>query len=682
MILIALRSLALCGSILLFASLAPEVGRCDEATRMDTVVVTGQREPPEEAQAKAPSAFVTTIPAQSFEETLTSVPEVLEKTAGITVRKYGGLGSYSTASIRGSSAEQVAVFMDGVPLNRGKSGVVNLATIPLGSVEKIDVYRGVAPLRFRSSAVGGVINIVTKKSGRTTANAPAHQVGASYGSFGTYNLNAATSGTLKNTGYRLMGDLSGTQGDFEFRDDNGTRINTADDETVHRRNNDYSSYNLQGNIEQRLGTAAVADLTATFFHKDEGVPGLGSYQSDTASLETSRQLYNTGLGSDSLLDERLSAEGRLYLIKEETHFQDLHNEIGTGWQDATNDQLGWGLDTYLSFDWGDYQTLGLLAAFQQERFESDDPLASVNPDGDPQRRDTYTLGLSDEAYLFDERVVVTPQLLYTYLHHDFGGNLPFTSEAIDAIDDADYLSPQIGARIAIRDGLILKANLGRYYRFPNFSELFGDRGGVIGNPDLEPEESVNADIGLAYSRQRTHLAGLPLSGLFLEAVYFHRTVDDIILMVQTSQRTARATNIDSARLQGLELTWGLGLGEHLRLTGNYTLQDTENTSDVPYLDGNDLPGRPQDTFFQRVEVYNHLAKLFYEYNYLSENYIDQANLEEVDARNIHNLGLTLYPREGLSLTVEAKNISDQQISDVLGYPLPGRSYLASVLYKF
>ncbi|MDJ0782622.1 MAG: TonB-dependent receptor [Desulfosarcinaceae bacterium] len=674
----ALRSIALGGLLLLLSPAAPQLVLAEETTRLDTVVVTAQEEPPDEAQAKAPSAFVTTIPAEDFEETLTSVPEVLEKTAGITVRRYGGLGSYSTASIRGSSAEQVSVFIDGVPLNRGKSGVVNLATIPLSSIETIEVYRGVAPLRFRSSAVGGVINLVTKQGAGTTA----HQVGASYGSFDTFNLNGATSGRVNATGYTLLGDVSGTQGDFEYRDDNGTRINTADDETVRRQNNDYRSYNLLGRIEQELGAAASADLSAAYFHKDEGVPGLGSFQSDTANLETTRQLYHAGLGSDTLFEEWLSAEGRIYLLKEQTRFEDLEGEIGTGRQDATNDQLGWGVDTYLSIDWGQYQTIGVLAAFQQEHFESDDPLAAVNPDGDRQRRDTYALGASDEIYLFDERLVLTPQLLYTYLHHEFGGNLPFESEAIDEPDDADYLSPQIGARIQLAEGLQFKANLGRYYRFPNFSELFGDRGGVIGNPDLDPEESVNTDLGLVYHRPRLDVAGVPIEGLHLEAVYYHRTVDDIILQIQTSQRTAQAINIDSARLQGFELSWALDLGAHLGLSGNYTYQDTENTSDIPYLQGNELPGRPRHAVFQRVEAFNALAKLFYEYHYLSENYIDQANLEEVDSRNIHNLGLTLYPADGLSLTVEAKNISDQQISDVLGYPLPGRSYLASVLYKF
>lgn len=673
-----LRALALCGALLLLSAFVPQPTRAEKATRLETVVVTAQQEPPDEGQAKAPSAFITTIPSESFEETLTSVPEVLEKTAGITVRKYGGLGAYSTASIRGSSAEQVAIFIDGVPLNRGKSGVVNLATIPLNSVEKIEVYRGVAPLRFRASAVGGVINIVTKKSGQASA----HQVGASYGSFDTYNLNAATSGRIKNTGYQLLGDLSGTDGDFTFRDDNGTRLNTLDDETVHRRNNDYQSYNLQGRLDQKLGAATRADISATYFHKDEGVPGLGNFQSDTASLETTRQLYHAGLRSDSLLGERLMADGRLFVLMEETAYQDPHGNIGTGQQDAVNDQLGWGLDTYLSLDWGDYQTLGFMAAFQQERFDSEDAFAGANSNGDSQRRDTYSLGLSDEAYLWDERVVITPQLLYTYLHHDFGGNLPFYREKIDAINDADYISPQIGVRVAIMDGLHLKANLGRYYRHPNFSELFGDRGGVIGNPELKPEKSVNADIGLAYRRARWTLARLPISNLFFEAVYFHREVDDIILMEHISSRIARAVNIDSARLEGIESSWGLNLGAHLGLVGNYTFQDTENTSDISYYSGNELPGRPRHTLFQRVEVFNRFAKLFYEYRYLSSNYLNEYNNEKVGSRNIHNLGLTLYPLAGLSLTMEAKNLSDQQISDVLGYPLPGRSYLVSALYKF
>jgi iron complex outermembrane receptor protein len=126
----------------------------------------------------------------------------------------------------------------------------------------------------------------------------------------------------------------------------------------------------------------------------------------------------------------------------------------------------------------------------------------------------------------------------------------------------------------------------------------------------------------------------------------------------------------------------LNLGAHIRLPGNYTYQDTENTSNIPHYRGKELPGRPRHTLFQRVEVLSRLAKLFYEYRYLSSNYLNRYNSEKVDNRNIHNLGLTLYPLAGLSLTVEAKNLSDQQISDVLGYPLPGRSYLVSVLYKF
>ena len=140
--------------------------------------------------------------------------------------------------------------------------------------------------------------------------------------------------------------------------------------------------------------------------------------------------------------------------------------------------------------------------------------------------------------------------------------------------------------------------------------------------------------------------------------------------------------IRSADVQGIELSWVLGMFDHFRVVGNYTYLDTENTSDIPFLKGNQLPGRPEDELYTRVEIFNRWAKLFYEYSFLADNFLDPANREKVDERKTHNVGLSLYPRSNITLSFEVKNLTDEQVSDVLGFPLPGTSYFGTVLIKF
>ena len=657
---------------------SPPPLEASEPARMEEVVVTAQPEEEPEAQQKDPASFVTVIESKDFEESLRSVPQVLQQYAGVNIRRFGGLGGFSTASIRGSSAEQVAIFIDGVPLNRGKSGVVNLGTVPIGTVERIEVFRGVAPLRFRTTAAGGVINIVTKQIKAKRQS----QVGGAYGSFSTYNVNANTTGKIKKIGLLAAADFTGSKGNFKYLDDNGTRFNPNDDEITERRNNQFDSMNLLGRVSYDFTDAVRAEISDNFFKKDEGVPGLGAFQSETANLKTDRNIFNVKLNAENVVSPDLEADALLYLLNEKTRFQDLDGEIGTGRQDNTNDQLSFGLDGHLTYFLGESQIIEFILSYQNERFDSEDPLSSVEPIGETQQRTAIITGASDKIYLWDDRVILTPQLMYTYLMYDFGGRVPFSGKEVPTPENQGYFTPQIGARLGLTEYFALKTNGGRYFRFPNFSELFGDRGGIIGNPELEPEEGVNFDIGLTAQRRKTNIGLLSIDRAYLEGAYFFRDTENLIALVQTSQRTARAVNISSARVQGFELRWGLDLFNHFSFFGNYTYQLAENTSDIPFLRGNRLPGIPEHQFFARLEAFNRWVRPFYEYNFIGNNYLDEANFELVEERSIHNLGITVYPKEGLSLTFEVRNLTDEQISDVLGFPLPGRAYIGTLLFKF
>jgi iron complex outermembrane receptor protein len=587
------------------------------------------------------------------------------------------VGAFSTVSIRGSSAEQVTVLLDGVPLNRGKNAVVNMGNIPLRSVERIEIYRGSAPLRFRSSAIGGVINIVTKR----IQEGFSHQFSGSYGSFDTYEAAGTTNGQVGKIGYLLSASTSGSEGDFEFEDDNGTPINPADDTEEKRKNNDFTAYDALGKISYDFTPSFRMEVSNNFFTKEEGVPGISSNQSQDARLDTDRNIFTVKGLKENFFSPNLDAEFTGYYLYEKSNFDDPQGEIGIGRQDTTDESHGWGLDGYFSYYWGNHQIISLLGSFQQESFDSRDNLARVK-ESDTQKRNIYQAGIEDEIYLWQERLTLTPQILYTYLQNDFGGDVSSLPFPVPSADDDDYLSGKIGAKFQVWNGLYLKGNLGRFYRYPTLTELFGDRGVVIGNPDLKSEEGINTDIGMTFKLRDFKLGKLSLNHFFLEAVYFFNKVDDLILFQQTSQRTIQPENISQAEVEGVELNWGFTALNHFTLSGNYTYQDAKNTSDIPFLSGNRLPGIPKNEFFVRTELFNRWARIFYEYNFLSDNYLDQANIRRVDSRKIHNAGISIYPFNFTTLTFEVKNIGDEQVSDVLGFPLPGRSYFGTVLFEF
>ena len=115
---------------------------------------------------KNTSSFVTVIQKKDIEQLFsdqTDLPEIISSNVGVKINRYGGSGSFCTISIRGSTSGQVNVYIDGVPLNLSSAGVANIEGVSLENIERIEIYRGGSPSFFGSSAIGGVVNIVTKK---------------------------------------------------------------------------------------------------------------------------------------------------------------------------------------------------------------------------------------------------------------------------------------------------------------------------------------------------------------------------------------------------------------------------------------------------------------------------------------------------------------------------------------
>lgn len=163
-----------------------------------------------DGEAKLSPGTVTVIRPDDYKGEQKDLPDLLKMVPGVHVRELNGKGQYTTVSVRGSTAAQVGVFVDGVLFNLGGDAAADISTIPVHNVERIEVYRGYIPARFGGTFMGGVINVVTKRP--TKAN-----VQASFGksSFGGYKGNLQIDAPLG--GGALMVGINRDQSDGDFK---------------------------------------------------------------------------------------------------------------------------------------------------------------------------------------------------------------------------------------------------------------------------------------------------------------------------------------------------------------------------------------------------------------------------------------------------------------------------------
>ncbi len=669
--------------VLLLAATSP--ARADEPL-LGTIDV---RAAPEAAPAvRDESAFATVVPIADQPAEIETLSDVLDETVGVQVRRYGGLGDFATVSIRGSTAGQVGVFFDGVALTRARSETINLADLPLDQLGRVEIYRGVSPLALSSSALAGAINLVSRAPDAT----PRFSLLAGGGSFGTRKVSTAASGGRGALSGFLSATYLGSDGDFEFEDDNGTLQNTSDDRRTRRRNNAFDSAETLGKLRYGLASGgAVTGLTELFLNH-QGVPGIGAFQSDDASLRDLRSLSYLRFEQPRLAGSPLDLSSTGSFVYERERYRDIQGEIGLGNVATDNRTYTGALDNLVAAQLGRHALEGRLDVAGQV-FTPNDTLAA-EPNGPDQSRVRVGLAAGDTIGFFRDRLLVQPTMRWEHLHDDFTGTTEtggqITRESRSR--SRDLLTPRLGLRFDVVPDVALKANVGRAERAPNFTELFGNRGSILGNPDLDPERGINADFGFVAGRDRV---GPYVSHAKLEAVGFVSVVDDLIVLVQNSQRTSIYRNVDRARTVGAELAASADVAEHVRLGLNYTYQDARDESGIPARDGNQLPGRPRHDLYTRAEYRRDEGRLFYELSFVAENFLDQANFLIVNARATHTLGIegdvaalgrrfgsAALARLPLVATLEVRNFTDNQVEDVAGYPLPGRAVFGTVRWAW
>ncbi len=627
-----------------------------------------------------PGASVSVVAAATAWRGSRGLAELLGHITGVHLRRMGGREDSASLVVRGAGAGRVKVMIDGVSLSRADQTTVNLADIPVDNIERIEVYKGFMPSAFAAAGAESAVNIIT----RTGDHGP--RVSITTGSFGTQRIYAAGTGRL--AGGRLQAGLGlrTTDGDFRYTDDNGTEAFTGDDSRRRRDNNDRSSLDLTATWQAERRDGSKLTLRENLFHKDEGLPGLGSNESARARVRMTRNIAS--LAWESPGGRRRTELGmtlRRERLSDPKSAGDGSAGIGLPFDLEVDTAVAADASTHWRRTVGTAQLveLGLAAAF--ERFQSRYPGASGG--GGAQQRLRGSLVLSDEVALPARGLDLVAQLRHETLWNRFDGQALLPSVAGSDVPSARNSSTdlRLGLSWQAAAPVTVRAGVATYFRPPAFSELFGNDGFSVANPELAPETGNTRDIGLVAELDPGWPRWPALSNLLgparLEWAYFDNDADDMILFVQTGARVAKPLNVGRARSRGHEFDLSLGMGRAAGLTLAYTVQTATNLSPYPDYHNKELPGRPAQELHATFTYGRPGWNAAWTLTHRTAFYLDQANnpVRRVPAHSIHGLRLGLAsPAKGTRLDLELDNLGNEQYADEYGFPVPGRAIYMTI----
>ena len=591
-------------------------------------VVTSTRT---EQAASASIAALTVIDRQQIERSQAqSVPELLQRVPGISLVNNGGPGKSTALYMRGSNSNHVLVLIDGIKVGSVTSGGAALQDLPVELIERIEVVRGPRSSLYGSEAIGGVIQIFTRK-GDGQGTKPFFSAG--YGTHDSYQGSAGVSGGAGNGWYSLA--TSSADGD-------GLNVKTADASGYEDDSDGYR--NLSGSL--RAG-----------YHFDSGLELDGSLlqsraHSDFDSVSSTR---TSGFAANADSEQKVVG-GRarfsplqpwrvtLQAGRSEDKSDNFQDQAFYSRFDSRRDSLTWQNDLSLA----DGHNLTLGADWQRDEVNGST---------------AYALDSRDNQGLFI-------QYLAQLGRHD----LQLSLRSDDDEQFGEHSTGSLGWGYVLTDTLRLTASYGTAYKAPTFNQLYYPG---FGNPDLQPEESQSLELGLAGEHAWGHWA----------VNAYRSEIDNLIATVTRTVNGSSqsvAEGVDQARIRGVELQVGSEL-LGWQWQANYSLMDAQNRSkrsvgDTTYY-GKELNRRPGQLFNLDLDRAFGDVSVGASLHAQDSTYDDLANQDELAGFATLDLRGEYRLNREWRLQSRVANLFDADYQTVDGYNQPGQAVYFSVRYQ-
>ena len=619
---VAARPLA-CASLALVAArvyAAPGAAEARDVTvAMPPMFVTAARAPQPFATLLAD---VTVIDADTIARSgADSLAELLQRQPGIEITQNGGPGATSGIFMRGTNTNQVVVLVDGLRVSASSSGTTAIEAIPLAGIDHIEILRGPASSVYGSDAIGGVVQIFTRKGGDGAhANAS-----AGYGRYDTANASAGVSGGGAHWRAALQADGARSNGFNAI--DNPANFSYDPDRDGYRS----GSVSANGSLDWAKGQT----LSGQYF----------------------RSRMNAQFDGGDAFDDRTITTLESYGITSV-------NALAPWWTSRLVAGLG-SDDSVSKLGSGDFpfRTRQRQYTWQNE-FDVHAPLASLGV-----TRTVATLGVerreedvdTDEAFAVTSRdtnavfgawqMALGGHALQANLRHD--DSTQFGSRTTGAIAWGYRFTPSWR----------VTASYGTAFKAPSFNDLYFPG---FSNPDLEPERSRNVEGGVYWNGA--------WGGATLDAslVAYRNRIDDLILFACDASFNCTPLNLERATITGATLTGSAAFGDTtLKASLDMASPRDDDT-------GNLLPRRAHThasvSALHRIGAWQLGAEVVAS----THRYDDAANTVRMGGYAVVNLTAEWTLARGMTLALRANNVLDKHYELVADYATGGAQWFAGL----
>ncbi|HMU54020.1 MAG TPA: TonB-dependent receptor [Nitrospira sp.] len=642
---------------------SPEGVPADQPTVLETpeVVISATKT---EVPVKQVTSAVEIMTGEQMEQRrVRTVAEALRWAQGLAVFQSGGPGATVGIRMRGGTPEQTLVLIDGAIVNSATLGSYDFANLTSDNIERIEILRGSQGMMWGSDAMGGVINITTKR-GRETPNIGAF---VEYGSFTTIREGAT---------------LSGKKGIFDAAAAL-TRWDTANFSAINYRRGASERdgfHNWQGSA--RLGVDLPKDGRLEFnFRWMNGITNFdgfafnpitfGSDPADVLGARTQSQQYvysgsymqpitnwwsqklTLGRATESLITASGTVERNLVTGAESVPFA-FNSEINT-----TSNRIEWQHDFQIA------KPLAVTAGYQfrEQIGENFDTLAGTTTV--PSKIVSSNAGFAEAKLNLWDRLFGTAGIRQDE-YNVFGSATTYRLTG-------GYLHKETSTK--------LRGSYGTGFRAPTINQLFFPD---FGNPNLKPEKSKSMDVALEQY--------LFNDRVFLSVGYFWNRYQNLILSVFDPVGCGFtlfgfcAQNVGASRAEGIEASAKLQLVrdrpgiKSLDLQFQYTYTSTENLTNNADTRLPQWPLHQWSTILSYQPVESFRANL--EGRYAGQRFNDVNNLQSTPSFYVFNASATYNVNRTVQIYGRADNIFNQKYEEVLFFGTPIRSVFGGVRVNF
>ena len=681
----------------------------EEVTQLSEVVLTGQS-PIKQVQKAAYN--VVAIEAQQLRNLNSNAADMLARVSGVKMRETGGVGAEANINLNGFTGRHVRIFIDGVPMNEANASF-RINNIPAELIERIEIYKGVVPVTFGADALGGAINVVTRKSRYNYGN-------LSY-TFGSFNTHKST----LNLGQFLTDNISVELSAYQNYSDNSYKVFTEyldlQTGTYSKEKRWFKRFHDRYHNEAIIGRVNIFDekwadklsFALNYSQEDKQLQNAnlmqivfgGKYRTSytySSSMEYGKREIVKGLNFflsgryDLTTTNNVDEQARQYSwngnyrekpTRGEAQYQNTLLEGRTGYITSHLDyQLKEAHSFQLTHTFSNYQRVTKSQIITPYTLQSDF-MKRINQKNITGLSYKFTLSERWNTLVFGK-----------YYNTQVTGPVIVSGNGYNAVyQELTHNTEALGYGLATTYQLLktlqAKISYEKTYRLPTDRELFGDGDLEIGDNQLKPEHSNNLNLNLSYQPTfKNH-------SFLIEGGFAYRHVKDYIIRNISSAGAGSSKNHDEVLNLSTDFSLRYFYKNTFSIGGNFTYMDIRNKErktstgatsiiyndrvpNIPYLFGN------ADATYNLPNIITKNDQLSLSYNafYTEQFYLSWQSEGAkiiVPQQLSHDVSLTYHtPNKRLSFSVEAKNITDELLYDNYSLQKAGRAFYAKLSYRF